>query len=324
MIARTVSGLLLLLAGCSSPALPPPRRAAPGPPAGALSPASLEVAVTIDDLPVHGPSFPGIDRAAIAEHLLDVLRRHRLPPVYGFVNAKRLEDDPALETILRRWIAAGNPLGNHTFSHPSLTATEIPAYLADLEKGETILKQLEPDASTWKVFRYPFLFEGETLEKREAVRHYLHDHGYAIAEVTIDGDDWAYNPPFARCTERGDATALAALHQSFVEVHVEELRRVRELTRRLVQRDVAHVLLLHIGAADADAIDDLLTAYEREGVRWVDLRTALADPFYAIDPKLPARYGAAFPYVLAKARGIQAPPAIFARDHEEKLEKVCR
>ena len=37
----------------------------------------------------------------------------------------------------------------------------------------------------------PFLHEGETLEKREAVRRYLAEHRYAIAEVTIDAHDWA-------------------------------------------------------------------------------------------------------------------------------------
>lgn len=282
------------------------------------------MAVTVDDLPVHGPSYAGIDRLAIADRLLDAFRRHRVPRVHGFVNGKKVDDEPAMEAVLRRWIAAGHPLGNHTFSHPSLHATSLPDYFADLEKGEAILKKLEPDASAWKLFRYPFLYEGDTLEKRDAVRGYLHDHGYAIAQVTIDADDWAYNPPFARCTTRGDAAALATLRKSFVEEHVEELRRMRELTRQLVQRDVPHVLLLHIGAADADAVDELLTAYEREGARWIDLRAALADPFYAIDPHLPARAGAAFPYRVAKARGVPVPQPVFARDLEDRLAKMCR
>ncbi len=324
---------LLLLAACSAapPAEPAsasaPVSASASAPVSASAPApapAVEVAVTVDDLPSHGPAFAGIDRAAIAERLLAAFRRHRLPPVYGFVNGKKVDVDPTLEPILRLWRDAGNPLGNHTYSHPSLTGTSVPDYLADLEKGEEILKKLEPDDSVFRVFRYPFLFEGDTLEKREAVRRYLAEHRYAIAEVTIDADDWAYNPPFARCTERADAAALASLRRSFVEGHVEELRRVRELAQRLVHREVRHVLLLHIGAADADAIEELLTAYEGEGVRWIDLRTALADPFYAIDPAQPARYGAAFPYLLAKARGVSAPPAVFARGLEERLEQVCR
>jgi peptidoglycan/xylan/chitin deacetylase (PgdA/CDA1 family) len=283
----------------------------------------IEVAVTVDDLPTHGPSFPGIDRGAIAERLIAAFRAHGLPPVYGFVNGKQVDDDPASESILRRWIESGNVLGNHSWSHPSLNRKALADYLADIDKGEAILQKLAPTAD-WKVFRYPFLYEGDTIEKREGVRRHLADKGYVIAEVTIDADDWAYNPPFGRCTERGDTDALAELRRSFVEGHVEELHRVRELTRSLVQREVRHVLLLHIGAADADAIDALLTAYEREGVRWIDLRTALADPFYTIDPGRPYPYGAAFPYLIAKAREVKAPPPVFARDLEERLDQTCR
>jgi hypothetical protein len=98
---------------------------------------------------------------------------------------------------------------------------------------------------------------------------------------------------------------------------------VRALTRELTGRDVRHVLLLHIGAADADAMDELLTAYEREGVPWVDLRTALADPFYAIDPHLPHAYGAAFPYVVTKARAVALPPHP-EREVEHRAESMCR
>ena len=71
----------------------------------------------MDDLPIQGPSYKGIDRDAIADHILTVFREHRVPPVFGFVNGKKVDDNPALESILRRWIAAGNLLGNHTWSH---------------------------------------------------------------------------------------------------------------------------------------------------------------------------------------------------------------
>ena len=325
VIARSAALLAALSAACSPAPPAPPPSARPAAVASLPPPAppAIEVAVTVDDLPVHGPAFTGIDRAAIAERLLAVFRDHRLPPVYGFVNGKKVDDDPASEAILRRWIAAGNPLGNHTYSHISLNRASITDYLADLEKGESILRKLGLDEATWKVYRYPFLFEGDTLDKRESVRAYLRQHGYLTAEVTIDGDDWAYNPPYARCSDRHDTTSLAELRRGLVEAHVDELRFVRALTRELSGRDVRHVLLLHIGAAGADAMDELLTAYEHEGVRWIDLRAALADPFYAIDPHIPHAYGAAFPYVVAKARGVTLPPHP-KRDVEERAESMCR
>ena len=73
-----------------------------------------------------------------------------------------------------------------------------------------------------------------------------------------------------------------------------------------------------------DALDDLLTAYERAGVRFVELGRALADPLYAIDPGQPFPFGAAFPYLVARARGVAAPAPAYARDLEDELDRVCR
>jgi peptidoglycan-N-acetylglucosamine deacetylase len=291
-------------------------------PSSAASP--VEVAVTVDDLPAHGPLAPGVTRLEIARRILDAFARHHVPAVYGFVNGKLVDAEPASIAVLRAWLQAGYPLGNHSYSHISLHAAELADYFADIERGEVVLKQLQPDPALWKFFRYPYLFEGETLQKRNAARAWLHEHGYALAEVTIDADDWAYNQPFARCADQADQASLIKLRASYVQEHVEELRRMRELTRALEQREVRHVLLLHLGVADQDALDELLTKYEREGVRWIDLPTALADPFFAQDPALPSRSGIAFPYRVALARGVSAPAPVFARDLEARLDETCR
>ncbi len=312
---RWIPGVALALASCAAPP--------PASPAPASAATGVEVAVTVDDLPLHGPDHAGIDRVAIADRLLAAFRAHHLPPVYGFVNGKRVDEHPESRAVLEHWRAAGQPLGNHTYSHPSLTDSTVADYLADLEKGEAVLRALQPDEATWRFFRYPFLYEGDTLEKREAVRGYLAAHHYTIAEVSLDGDDWAWNPPFTRCTDRHDAAALAELRRGYVQTHVDELRYMREVTRLLAGRAVKQVLLLHVGAADADAIEELLTAYEREGVRWIDLPAALADPFYGEDPHRPWKAGAAFPYAVARARGVKLPPSP-ARPAEDKLKDTCR
>ena len=295
----------------------------------------VEVAVTVDDLPVHGPPPPDGDRVRMVGRMLNAFHRHAVPHVYGFVNGARTDGGASpseiarARAVLRSWVAAGHPLGNHTWSHVNLFQVPLPDYLADLEKNEPLLEQLVAEAGNrltglpWRVFRYPYLFEGDTLEKRNAIRAHLRERGYRIAEVSIDAEDWAFNPPFARCAARGDQQSLAHLHDQYVSVHVDELRRMREMTRLLAGREVRHVLLLHAGVADADALDDLLTAYEREGVRWIDLQTALADPFYAQDPAQPARFGAAFPYLVARARQVPFPPSAVMRDLERSLAEIC-
>ena len=43
----------------------------------------------------------------------------------------------------------------------------------------------------WHWFRYPYLHEGDTLEKRHAVIKYLQEYNYKVAEVTLDFEDYA-------------------------------------------------------------------------------------------------------------------------------------
>lgn len=113
------------------------------------------------------------------------------------------------------------------------------------------------------------------------------------------------------------------MRRTFVREHVEELRRIRTVTRTLAGREVPQVLLLHAGAADADGIDALLTAFEAEGARWVSLRAALADPFYAPAMHAPVPFGSALPYVLARERGLKIDPPVWARGLEAQLRSVC-
>jgi peptidoglycan/xylan/chitin deacetylase (PgdA/CDA1 family) len=231
---------------------------------------------------------------------------------------------PDAEAVLSTWVAAGNHLGNHSHSHVSLNAVSLPVYFADVDEGEVILDRFEPAWRTTKTFHFPFLFEGNTTEKREGARQGLRARGYVTAEVTVEADDWAFNAPFGRSGARHDDAALASLHERFVAVHLDELARMRTLTRRLAGRDVRHVLLLHLGIADADALDDLLNAHEHAGVRWISLPEALGDAFYALDPGAPFPFGASFPYLSARARGIPTAAPIYGRGLEQELDRLCR
>ena len=100
----------------------------------------LRVAVTVDDLPRHGPEAPGQDRLALHRALLDALRRQQVPRVYGFVNSRRAQ--PGDRAALEAWVAAGYPLGNHTAHHPDIGKIGLDAYLADVDAGEPLLSEL--------------------------------------------------------------------------------------------------------------------------------------------------------------------------------------
>ena len=46
---------------------------------------TIEVAITVDDLPSHGESIPGVTRFEIHKRMLDALVGHHVPQVYGFL-----------------------------------------------------------------------------------------------------------------------------------------------------------------------------------------------------------------------------------------------
>ncbi len=286
-----------------------------------VSAAPFEIAITVDDLPVHGPETPGVTRVEIAERMLAAFKKHRVPSVYGFVNGQKLEGHPELKAVLGAWRAAGYPLGNHSWSHPDPNKTPLDAYLADIERNEPLLDAYGPPAM-WKVFRYPFLFEGNTPERRAQTAAWLREHGYRKADVSIDFDDWAWDSPWARCAEKRDEIALGELRHSYLDAAVRILARYRELGRALAGREIAHVLLLHVGANDADQLDALLSSYEAAGARWVTLEQAQADPVYSQDPGFVTEWGWTLLDRLAKGRNIKLVNDWWP--DEKRLERACR
>lgn len=316
-----VLGSLLLACGPTASAVAPQAR-----PGAALPSDPIQVAITVDDLPRHGPDIPGVSRQKIHDDLLAVFAKHHLTGVYGFVNAGSLRDHPEDRQALVDWVSAGGHLGNHTFSHPHPASLSVEQYLAEVDANEALLRELvgaDPEQTrSWKVFRYPFLEEGADLPSRAAIRAGLAHRGYRIAEVTMDFYDWAYNAPYARCLAKGDERAIAALRQDYIDHAAANLRWADGAARELVGRPIPQILLLHVGAFDAVMLDELLTTLEKNAAVFVPLDAALADPVYTEEPREPRAASGEFFNQIRKARGTRSPslPTL----SETLLDLVCR
>ena len=115
-----------------------------------------DLAITIDDLPVHNVLPPGETRLSVAERMIAALRDAKIPEPYAFVNAGPIAENPALQEVLTAWRSAGFPLGNHTWSHASLDKLTAVDFEAEITRNEAALR----DSPDWHWFRYPFLIEG--------------------------------------------------------------------------------------------------------------------------------------------------------------------
>ena len=173
------------------------------------------VALTYDDLPAAGDLPPGETRAGIAARLTSELKAAHLEGTYGFVNAKKLDNNFDSQQALHIWVDAGMNIGSHTWSHPPLNDLTPQEFEAEIEKNEPALNEYA-QTRDWRWFRYPFLWEGDSLEKRRAVRAYLAAHHYRIAQVTLDFEDYAWNDAYARCTATKDTASLQWLHDSYL------------------------------------------------------------------------------------------------------------
>jgi len=262
-----------------------------------------EVALTFDDLPAHAALPPGMSRVDVARSVIATLQAHHAPPTYGFVNAKRLSDEPASAEVLRRWRAAGHPLGNHAYSHMDLHASSAEAFEKDVVANEETLRTLM-EGGDWHWFRFPYLHEGDTPEKRTSVARFLADHGYRVAEVTMSFDDWAYNDPYARCAAKNDLAAIEWMKQSYLRRAAQSVSAAQEAARLVYGHDIAHVMLLHIGAFQTVMLPTLLDLLDERGFRLVTLPEAQSDPAYAKDPGLPSRSPTTSDDSLARLAGL--------------------
>lgn len=288
---------------------------------GMTSTASAQkIAITFDDLPAHSVLPPGETRLEVARQVMSALHAAHVPPTYGFVNGIRVQEEPETVGVLGAWVAAGNPLGNHTWSHMNLddhTATE---YEGDIAHNEQLL-QLQMKTGDWHWFRYPFLAEGNTPEKQMGVRAYLAKHGYKIAGVTMSFGDYEWNEPYARCSQKKDEKAILWLERSYLRAADQEIRYERGLSKKLYGKDIPYVLLMHIGAFDARMLPRLLDLYKRRGFSFIPLEEAESDPFYKfdMDPKiLPG------PDNLAAAMEAKHWPVPKRVDYSKKLQALCQ
>jgi peptidoglycan/xylan/chitin deacetylase (PgdA/CDA1 family) len=281
---------------------------------------SPQVAFTFDDLPAHGPLPPGEARPEPVRSILATLKAEHMPPVYGFVNGFRTANYPYQIEILREWHDAGEPLGNHTWSHPSLENESANAFIANIKEDEPILKKVDPDGD-WHWFRYPFLDEGETLAKRQQVRSFLLKNHYKIAEVTIDFEDYLWNDPYARCMAKHDDAAVASLEHSYLSVADEFIGVFRTLSQKLYGRDIPYVLLLHVGAFDARMLPRLIALFRERGFTFVSLPQAESDPAYAFDPNIGYPGGGTLQELVSKVKGVNFPDN--TKPYKE-LDSMCR
>lgn len=286
-----------------------------------LSAFAQKVALTFDDLPLNGDLPPGVTRVQITRDTLALLQARHLPAAYGFINAKKLEGNSDASEALKMW-AAEEPFGNHTYSHMDLNGNSVETFEREIEQNEPALELLAGKNLDWHWLRYPYLREGDTVEKRRAVRAYLRAHGYRVAQVTLDWEDYLWNSAYARCVAKKDEKSISWLKSSYLEVESSYLDLDRELAKLVYGHEINHVLLLHLGAFSSTILPDAFDLMERKGFTFVTLEEAESDAAYEGDPDVGSKYGGTLLELWMEAKKIKFPP-VMDKPYKQ-LQDICQ
>ncbi len=99
------------------------------------------------------------------------------------------KDTPRGKRLLESWDARGHGIANHTASHPNFNRADIGAarFERELRRADAVIADY---ANYTKLFRFPYLKEGDTAAEVDSIRGILADRGYRNGYVTIDASDW--------------------------------------------------------------------------------------------------------------------------------------
>ena len=255
-----------------------------------------QIAITMDDFALANLSEEAALRRTRA--VLRALRSHGDIKAAGFICGSRVDNEIG-KKVLSEWNQANHILANHTYSHWYYPNKTVAEFSADILRAEALLKGY---SQYRKLFRFPYLKEGDTVERRDQLRSFLKDHGYRMGYVTIDASDWYVDQRLRAKLEKDSNANLASYKKFYLEHIWDRAQYYNELSQKVLNRSVKHTLLIHFNLVNELFLDDLLTMFTQKGWQLINADTAFQDPVFSSQPKtLPA--GESIIWALAKESG---------------------
>ncbi len=261
-----------------------------------LAHAGQTIAFTFDD----GPSLAATPLLSPQERnraLLAALAKHGVKAALFVTVANGADRAEGLE-LARAWGQAGHALGNHTVTHLDLHNAQVSLaqYQQELLACDRVIAAL-PGYQKW--FRFTFLREGNTPDKRDGMRAFLAANGYRNAYVSLDTSDWRLNDKLVAVLQKNPAADTAPIKQAYLSHLRQRALAYQALGMRLQGRELAQVMLLHHNLINALWLDDAIAMFKDMGWTPVAPQTAFQDPVYQLQP---ARVPAGQSVLLSMAR----------------------
>jgi len=216
-----------------------------------------------------------------------------------FVCGMRVDDADGTK-LVSAWDQAGHLICNHSYSHRFYgEQTSYADFAVDFLKNE---KVIAPYHNRTALFRYPFLKEGDTADKRDRFRTLLKERGYRVGHVTIDASDWYVSQRLVDRLGKEPKAPIAPYRDYLIAHLLDRAAFYRQLALDVLGRDIRHTLLVHFNPLNAFVLPDVMNAFETAGWQWIDASLAFEDPVFRSEPKtVPA--GESLVWALAKETG---------------------
>jgi peptidoglycan-N-acetylglucosamine deacetylase len=256
-----------------------------------------EVAITMDDFTL-SEAWPHTP-AQVNRRLLDLFDKHRLR-ITLFVKAANV-DEPGARRLLNDWVEAGHTIGNHTYSHRPIYARgmTLQEFELDVLHAERLLQGFD---TYQRIFRFPALKEGDTLQVRDGIREFLKQHGYCNGRVTIDASDWYYARRLQSRLRVEPAFDICRFKDPYVQHIRDRSLYYDKLARDVLGRSPKHTLLVHYSYLNSEFLEDVLGMYRALNWRVINSSDAFRDPVFRAELNtLPA--GESLIWALAKQTG---------------------
>ena len=270
----------------------------------------------MDDFSLFGADEPTAEKRNQA--ILSALRAHSVKAAIFACGANI--DSARGQRLLKQWNDAGHIIANHTYSHRNYADSEFRQYSADILRCEAIIKGYPQFR---RLFRFPYLKEGNTVEQRDRMRAFLAEHGYKNGAVTIDASDW-YIDDRLRKRLGTDSSADTTGYRDYYLQHIRDRSTYYDdLSRRALGRSVKHTLLVHHNVLNEFYLGDILDQYKKLGWKLLDAEDAYTDPIFNEKPDvLPA--GNSLVLALALQSGKTKLPRDPPEDGEYEAPKMDR
>ncbi|WP_294330139.1 glycosyltransferase [uncultured Sphingomonas sp.] len=137
--------------------------------------ADKAIALTFDDGP--DPDY--------TPRILDILKAEHVPATFFIIGENGLQHP----LLLRRLVAEGHELGNHTYTHPNLATTSAASTALELNATQRLVQAYT--GRGMRLFRAPYFGDAEPTTPDELDPAVVaQKQGYTVVGLHVDPDDW--------------------------------------------------------------------------------------------------------------------------------------